>query len=292
MIKNIQTIYDSGMKLIDSSKVPKSKLDLYNYKNEDRYLIEDNYIVVIDGATPLVISENKLLDLHFFLDFCIDQFKALLPNKNIDLKSIINTVVKNYGELVGKDISPEEIPSATLAILRNVNNQWESLVIGDARIYIKIDDIVTKLATDDLDEADDEALSQLTKYSKDHKIPFILTLQTDYAKDIFKKNRILKNVENGYVSFDLNLDINKIETYKTHDKIDSAILCSDGFDELVSLWKNEYPIEKVFEYGLKKEFNKLSTILIDLQLKDIDCEQYKRFKVKDDTTAIYIETSK
>ncbi|MGL4950651.1 MAG: hypothetical protein ACRC4M_02340, partial [Mycoplasma sp.] len=99
-MKKIQVIHELGLKPKDKYKPIISIKDLYNYKNEDRYIYSDSYALILDGATSLVKSKHKELDLHFFLDFCIDKFKKILDNYIKPFNELIELVLEEYKLLI------------------------------------------------------------------------------------------------------------------------------------------------------------------------------------------------
>ncbi|MGL4951110.1 MAG: hypothetical protein ACRC4M_04785 [Mycoplasma sp.] len=251
-------------------------------KNQDRLLIGSNYFLIIDGATPLIKTDSNVDELHFFLDYIIDNFEKTLREEK--------TFQKTMKKLL-KEVSPSLIeeygPTAGCCFGIWENNEWKFNIIGDCKIYYKKENNIFTLEDEALSILDQGSLEIMERISKETNKPFLECVFEGDCMKRLQEVRSKQNQKDGYAILSKDIDIDKIKT--TGEKnVDEIIACSDGFDEYICKWENNN-IKLVFEKARNGLFFNMVEELEKKQKEDSKCESVRRFKTHDDTTAVYLD---
>lgn len=247
---------------------------------EDRFVIKDNFYMVIDGATPL-INDSKNFKGSSASYFVSQIKKDLIKNEDI-FSSLSNTSKRMFEEFSNEDL----MPSAAMSFIRIIDGRVVCSYLGDTEIFIRFKNGKSERIFDerlvDLDKIALDAYAQNRKKFNN----FAETLES--IRPILVKNRRLMNKQNGYSIYCPNKDgkIQFAERVFDLDSIEEIYLYTDGFSDAVET------------FGLFKSVDEMLTIdadigsivkqIVDEASRDKQCLKYPRFKTIDDITAIKI----
>lgn len=250
-----------------------------NAFNEDAYYIGDNYALVLDGATSL---EGE--DVVQYIKYLLSQIKA---NYSIDisLKEILRKSIIEVSK-----IYENNAPSATIAMMRIIDNKIELLCLGDAVIIYKTKDGKVEEFKDDsrLFELDKNVYNEIIKISNDLMITPAEARNTEIIKRKLVENRNKMNTKDGY--YILSNDSKALDFARSifldKNNISYLILASDG----LTSYYNEMKIGTVSDFfdSMLNDGNEVFKKLREKENEDKDCF-YIRFKISDDATGIVIE---
>ena len=278
-----------------------------------------NYVLVLDGATGL---ENKNVSdcgtYSSMAQWFVKRFARLIK-ENIDsvistedlVTQCIRTIREEYCEMVRIDdtLSMEEQrllqPSASIALIRKMDNEIEVFSLGDITILIKTcDGKVHEFGKSNVEILDEDVVNRLKEEKQKQKIHISEIMKQEKIQNLLLANRRLKNSNKPEGYWILGLDeeavkhadvkrysdavCSKQENGNIEQFIDSIIVCSDGFavyykkyglaDSISSFWS------QVEHKSLEHMYDKLRKV----ENKDEYCNQYPRFKKSDDATVALI----
>lgn len=264
--------------------------------NEDSIFICDNYGFVIDGATGL--SGEKITpagsDAQWFSHTLRDYLQTAL-SYDLPLETILTETLSQVIEDFNKYENAENIsiyPSAGISIFRCREDKVEYYVLGDCPALIKTtDNKIYHFTNSNLVKLDSANINLLAKRAKEANIDVINA--KSLITDELIKVRELKNKEGGY--YILSDDPSAIShgLFGTFDKEDVSeiILMSDGYAQIFELFK-AYSKPELFKAIKVKELSEIYDELYALQEEDKSCNKYPRFKLRDDSSAIYANFEK
>lgn len=256
-----------------------------HFYNEDRFIVNKNFCMVVDGATSLKKTNLKPTDGSFFAD----QIKKGLSSKNINVFESLNNVSKSVFKKIYKkdDKTDEYLPSAGLAWVEFNEYQINCHTIGDCEIIIKTkDDRIIRLRKEELINLDDVAKNEMIKIAKSKNIS--IKESRLLIEDLLLKHRLKMNKEGGYDVFTpsknpdfkyLNFSINNNdvkEIYVYTDGFADAYMTLGIFDSYQNMFKESLNIQEIVDE------------IVDKCKKDSNYNLYPRFKLIDDITIIKI----
>lgn len=265
-----------------------------NVINEDKIYTEDNFVVFLDGASGLTkkIIPNSESDANWYVNEFVTQFKNEVKKSNYKykryiLKNTISNIKDNYNSLLNnRKIDNINIPSASGIVLFNEENHIKAFYFGDVLTVIKKkNNTFLELYDKNLTELDNKVFKEANKISARDHIPFNLAIKK--CDKAIIKNRNLRNTDNGYYIFGLNIEaIKNIKTFRIEkNDIKEILIMSDGF--------YSYFIDRDFNTIIEKiKLNKPEELLSEIKNsfeKDNNFSKYNRFKLVDDISYLYIK---
>ena len=258
--------------------------------NEDRFVVGDNFCMVIDGATALMKTDLfKPTEGSWFVSF----IKRRLSSKSKHVFEKLSTISKQaYDEFCAvldkNGINPTDFlyyPSAGLALAEVVEDKVVISTIGDCEAVVKFKDgKIVRLVQGELLKLDAYALERMVELKEQKG----LTMKQAFAecKDVLVANRRLMNKPDGYNVFTISKtgEFNYLtESYFVKD-IDEIYLYTDGFAQTFEEFKIYESYEQTFSKSLdiKSEVEKI----VKTAFSDKDCEKYPRFKTIDDIAVV------
>lgn len=255
-----------------------------HYWNEDRFVIGKDFLMVIDGATPLIKKSifNEACWLVNYIKKNIEKYQGSIKERLYQIS------IDAYNALPVKIKEEDYLPSASLSYIEWDDEYYYAYTLGDCEVtFITKDNQIIRCYSDDLCKLDNIALNELIKIAKEKNIdnakarPFI--------NDILIKHRKLINKENGYTAFALtDKPIISTKEYKIlKENVKEIYIYSDGFSqsfESLDIYKSH---EEMFKKSLDIE-NEISKI-VDVSFNDPFANKYPRFKKIDDITVIKVE---
>lgn len=254
--------------------------------NEDRFVVGKNFLMVIDGATPL-IKEGTFNSACWLVNF----LKKNLTNFNGNVLEKLEELSKiGLEEIPLKEKSSDYLPSASMSFIEFNKNKALVYLLGDCEVVLRYKDgQVVRYYNDSLNHLDTISLNELKQHALEKQLP--IAKCRPYIVDTLIKHRRLINKEGGYHAYTLGL--NKVEADVFQLNLDNVLeiyLYSDGFSQSFQHLNIYNSVEELFNHSidLDEEIEKI----VLRAFGDKDCNKYPRFKVIDDITIIKAELEK
>lgn len=270
---------------------------------EDGLIFNNNYAVVMDGATGM----NKYnvtgygTDAQWLTLRTLEILSTKLKESSTSIVDILKITAetlrheyRNLWSLSGLNIQDIEYPSAGIIIVREVGDKIQLYRLGDCLGVVRTTEGIEVLKDTELLKLDRQVHNTLVKVSKEKGITISESRYTEEVIEVLKFNRSLKNTDNGYWIYDPEAEgINNGEYLELDRKsIKSIYIMTDGLSNAIDVYKMyETEVELVNDIDnirLHRVVNKLT----DVQDSDANCSQFIRTKKMDDTTAIVIDIVK
>lgn len=256
-----------------------------HYYNEDRFIINKDFIMVIDGATSLEKGSLKPTGGCYLSN----KIKKELPRLKGNIVSRLDKISKDmYKELSStSSISVRSLPSAGLAWVEFNNDEIITHTVGDCEItIITKDNEIIRIVIDDIIKLDDKAIDEMIKISKDKNIS--IKEARNLVNDTLIKHRMLMNTEDGYSIYcpsdkpDFKYSTNKFKV----NEIKEIYLYSDGFSDAFTTLNIYKSHKDMFSKSL--DINKVTNKIVQVSFNDPLYNKYPRFKLIDDITVVKI----
>lgn len=265
---------------------------------EDAVGYGKNYCFVMDGASCLSGKNivDPVSDSAWMAGRIRDGLCALLdqddprPTRQL-LLQVVAQLRQEYVQALRRSGSdaPEDSPSAGLALFRQRDGKLEFFGIGDCVGVAKLPDGSDFFALDgNLPKLDGQVLQQMKQ----------LHLQTGVSmkeaktecNELLIRNRCLRNQPGGYWILDLLTDdgINNAreEAWALTEPV-SVGAFSDGFSQLADVFGYYRDHTALFAAMREKDLEDMFAHLCAMQDADSGCTEYPRFKLRDDTSALW-----
>lgn len=261
--------------------------------NEDSCYVCDEFGFVIDGATGVTSQKVSCMqtDAQWFSFAFRDYLITALKDKTKNLKQIVSEgiefVDKQFYEFDGADAVTSK-PSAAIAIFRIMGDEIEYFVLGDCTVIFNGDD-AKNFISNDLVKSDLKNIQILISRAKENNINVVDA--RPLVNDVLYQTRQTKNTPSGYwILADDPKAVNYAEYgFVKKQNIKQVLALSDGFSQVYDLFKiysmKEFA-DKLY-YGMKIE--KMYDILYKNQEKDKFCNNFPRFKLRDDATIVELK---
>ena len=266
---------------------------------EDAIGFGKNFIFALDGAScltgiNLVHSES---DAHWFAqkvrEGLCNELQSNTDKTTEDiLREIIDPIKEEYligAKEKGFDI-PDDSPSAGIALFRIRANTLEFFGLGDCVGVVKLKEGTTKwLNNPSLSNLDSIVINKMSQLHKETGIDVIEARKL--CTDLLIRHRALKNKPDGYYILDpfgegidhaCKLTVNL-------DDVESVSVFSDGFSQLSEVFRVFENFGELHQAMSTRSLEDLCKELFMLQDKDSVCNNHPRFKLRDDTCAVYAE---
>jgi len=262
-----------------------------NKVNEDIIIIENNYYLILDGATGL--GKQNIPNCQSDAQWFVEQFKKYFK-KNISKFEIIEKIIFNtlkniedlYLEIVS-DLPSEkyQYPSAGMILAHKHKIDYMDFYrLGDCEAFVKSNDKIKKVFNSSyLSELDNYSIKKMQEYIK---AGFSTKEARKRIMYILQNNRNKMNVKNGYwvlsiIKSDIQNIIEHIEKITIPIKHnDLILLASDGYSALMDRYG-----KNIFQFNLKDELN----IIRNIENDDNNLVKYPRLKKSDDATALLLK---
>lgn len=265
----------------------------YNkHKFEDEGYVCKTFGFVIDGATGLTgehFSNNKS-DAQWLAKNVKAYLKKHLKSNLSTIKILKNCVAyisKKYN-IISKGQYVIDKPCCCIALFREIKDKIEIYLIGDCEILIELNNgEVLRFIRNDHINLDENSHKEIKQFQKANSISYLNA--ANKSKQIFLKNRLKKNTEEGYYIFCDDINVIDHGTLKSFNKQDikKIVMVSDGFAQYYDLFNISNYITFLKNLKDKKTANNFYNTLLSLQLNDSECDNYNRFKISDDSTLLY-----
>lgn len=265
--------------------------------NEDIVGWGKDYCFVMDGASCL--SGINVVDSGSDAAWMVGQIKSALCNR-LDqgdprptgeiLMEILPEIRAVYlSALASRGMQqPDDSPSAGMALFRKRQGRLEFFGLGDCvGIATLPDGMFLSMDTNliGLDSAAREVMIQLCK-----KTGATMLEAKEQCTDLLLKNRLKRNRPGGYWILDLLSDAGIANAREFSWEISEPVqvgALSDGFAQLTEVFGLYKSYEGLFEAMRVEDLEAMFIQLSKMQDADPDCNQYPRFKLRDDTSALW-----
>ena len=251
--------------------------------NEDRFIIGDNYFIVIDGATPLI--KNSELNLACFM---VKYIKNNINKYDGSIATRLENLSRDiYQSLNINSTDPAFLPSASIAYLEIKDDFYHIGIIGDCEVTLKKNNgEIIRCYDDSLPKLDNIALSKMKEIALSKNVN--ISVARKDIQDLLIKHRRMQNTSDGYRAYSVmpNYKLEELTFDIAKNDIEEIYLYSDGFaDAFTHLGIYESHL-KMFEKSLDidKEINRIK----EVSFNDKNCNKHLRFKLIDDITVIQI----
>ena len=257
-----------------------------------------NYCFVMDGASGLSGKNivDPISDSAWMAEKVRDGLCALLDKDDLRptrqlLQQVVAQVREEYVQaLQSKGIhAPEDSPSAGIALFRQRSGKLEFFGMGDCVGVAKLPNGRDFYALDsNLPNLDHQVLEQMKKLHA--QTGASMEEAKKACNDLLIQNRNLRNKPGGYWILDLLTDdgINNAreEIWELTEPVCVGAF-SDGFSQLAEVFGQYRSYTALFEAMQENDLDEMFQHLCDLQNADPECTEYPRFKLRDDTCALW-----
>ena len=263
--------------------------------NEDAIYICNDFGFVLDGATGL-LKENVspiASDATWFACTLRDYFIEELKNTNLSLQDIVKNAIIYANNLYDSFDGAEKVisrPSSGLAMFRIVGNKLEYLSLGDCALIIKTkEDSIIHIKPQELSALDDINIKKMVSLAKENNIDVVDA--RPLINESLVKTRLTQNTPEGYyiVSNDTKAVDHALCGVIDIDKVSQIVALSDGFSQIYDTFNILTMEELVDQLNKNKPIEEIHKMLLTEQLKDNRCNNFPRFKLKDDASIIYMK---
>jgi hypothetical protein len=248
---------------------------------------------VFDGATGL--SRDRLLPADSDARWFVEQLDRALrmSQHSVAVSDLFGAIVERVADLFDRSRLRDswekyEVPSAGMAYLRLMGDSLEVARLGDCKVLVETGNYCHALVKSDLDPLDAAVLEEVGRIHQSG------TYDMDDVRKLImgdlQDNRSLMNSPGGY--WVMTADKEPVEHIQTTvlplDSPTRGLLMTDGFYRLVDtfgLMSDQDLIRNAVSGGLAALLSRLR----EAEELDSKCIAHRRFKQKDDATALLFE---
>ena len=184
---------------------------------------------------------------------------------------------------------PDDSPSAGFSMFRQRNGKLEFFGLGDCVGMASLPGGKSFCWLDhDLPNLDNQVLEEMMRLHEETGLPVIQT--KSLCMNLLLTNRKMRNHPKGYWILDLANPEGLLQAEKRVWELTAPITVtsfSDGFAQLTEVFALYKGYPKLFEAIQKTDLEVLWAELKQAQNADADCDDFPRFKLRDDTCAIW-----
>lgn len=264
---------------------------------EDRIGWGKGYCFVMDGASGL--GGKNIMDEDSDAAWFVEQLKKELcyrldredprPTEEL-LEEIIAGLEQQYqktAETKGLTIPPDS-PSAGIAMFRERNGKLEFYGLGDCVGTVDFADGTGTVLTDTaLPELDHGVIAEMIRIHQETGVTVLEARKQ--CNDLLLENRNKRNRQGGYWILDISGAGVRHGLQMSWKLTAPATVTafSDGFAQLADLFKQYEDYRRLGWAMTKTPLKKLYDMLYRMQEDDPDANAYPRFKLRDDTCALW-----
>jgi len=267
--------------------------------NEDAVGYGPDYLFVIDGASCLsglnLMAESDAAWMVEHVTRGLHTYLAMYPEMDTAdmLRSILVPLQQQYLQAL-RDAGvqkPKDSPSAGMAMFRKRGDRLEFFGLGDCVGLAVLPDGSFFYSLDtNLVNLDNQVLEEMVRLHLATGKSMSECRQFDVIKEMLLINRDKKNTPGGYWALDLLNDAGLENAVRHSWEVKGSVTVgavSDGFAQLAELFGVYGGYGGLFEAMRHTDLSEMFDLLCKLQDEDHDCNDYPRFKLRDDTTAAW-----
>lgn len=260
--------------------------------NEDRCFACENFAFVLDGESSLTkqVFSKYSSDTEWYTEW----WKSFLKENLGDLKRTIPSILKEGLRLVTaeyKKLSGNEKiidhPSCMAAVVRRNKGNLEVFVLGDCPILVQTKTGMVFEISDTLNNVNDNVNKMIIKdFAVKNNLSVVEARKA--FPDCITNGRLRKNTAGHYfVLAEKQVAIShSVQTKFRESLVSKILIMSDGFSQLYDLF-HLFGKEKLLEkLSTRDDIEEAYSLLCIAQNKDEKCDNFVRFKVRDDSSAV------
>lgn len=266
--------------------------------NEDAVGYGKDYCFALDGASCL--SDVEVMGRGSDATWMVEHVAAGLcerldkgdtrPTEEILTEILLPLKAQYYAALEVKGIpKPDDSPSAGFAMFRIRNGKLEFFGLGDCVGVAALPGGKEFYSLDtNLPNLDNQVLEEMMQIHLRTKIPVLQT--KSMCTNLLLTNRNKRNHPDGYWILDLDTPEALVNARKFSWELTEPIAVtafSDGFSQLADVFAFYPGYFELFTAMQQTDLETLCDRLRHAQDVDFDCDDYPRFKKRDDTCAIW-----
>lgn len=266
--------------------------------NEDAVGYGKDYCFVMDGASCLSGKNivDPISDAAWMVQKVRDGLCALLDSGDdrptgVLLREIIAQVREEYVAVLRSQgiAAPQDSPSAGFALFRQRHGMLEFFGLGDCVGVARLPDGSRFYSLEtNLPNLDHQVLEQMLHI---HETTGVSMQEAKrQCNDLLIKNRNLRNRPGGYWILDLLTDDGIANATEKSWVLQEPVCVgafSDGFAQLAEVFGKYRGYSGLFDAMQERDLEEMFSELCALQDADPDCNHYPRFKLRDDTCALW-----
>ncbi len=266
---------------------------------EDAIGFGDNFIFALDGASCLtgINLVHEKSDAHWFAQKVRDGLcRELSKDEDVSVEEILRGIIAPLREeyLRGAEDKgipiPDDSPSAGIALFRVSEGFLEFYGLGDCVGVVATKDGKAQWLNDSsLSSLDKIVIDKMAQIHKETGTP--VTQARTLCTDLLIKHRSLKNKPEGYHILDPFGDgiDHACKMRIPLEDVVSVSVFSDGFAQLSEVFGVYGDFAQLHNAMNSHSLAELCEKLFALQDNDPACNSYPRFKLRDDTCAVFAE---
>jgi hypothetical protein len=249
-------------------------------KDQDAWLVSDDFVAVADGATPLGDEPASAVR-----EYAKTSLEALWSERSQTAGRMVRVAVEKTMDLAIPHTPPL---SCTVALARTVSTSIEVVILGDCTAVVAYQEgrrrTIRDLRLPRVDAVVIEKLRDLTKGG----------LSPDDARlaitDDLTANRLQMNRADSYWSFSGERAAGRHVLHRllAPDDVLAILLCSDGFARLADTFHAASGMTGLLDRCRKEGLAALGAELRSLELAPRSMTDYPRFGTHDDATAVLL----
>ena len=264
--------------------------------NEDQVGYGRNYCFAIDGASSLSgINIIEQSDARWFAQRIAKALSAAFEKEqDVDVPGVLTRTIEEARAIYNAKLEtlhahePGDSPSCGIALFWQVGNTLHFYGLGDCVGVLALPDGQRFYSLDaNLPELDNGVLKEIIRIYRETGVS--MREARRQCKDILMRNRKMRNHPEGYYVLDLSgVGIDKARRATFPVEGDMQVCCiSDGFAQLAELFGFYQGYAGLLDAMEHESLQQMYDKLYAAQDKDADCIDYPRFKIRDDTCAVY-----
>ena len=220
--------------------------------------------------------------------------EAFEKDRDADVPGVLRRAVEQARTLYYEKLEklhkhePGDSPSCGIALFWQVGEQLHFYGLGDCVGVLKLPEGKRFYSLDtSLPNLDNGVLEEMIRIHKETGVS--MKEARRQCNHILLRNREMRNHPEGYYVLDLSgvgIEKARRETFRVDEDI-RACCFSDGFAQLADLFRIYDGYAELLDAMEEESLQAMYDKLYAAQEKDADCNDYPRFKLRDDTCAVY-----
>lgn len=249
---------------------------------EDRVVIHDRFIGVVDGVTP--ITGYRPEGYKSVAEWMVSEFEKYVQRSNCSnyAQLCADFIQSTKNNPIVRNADALSLPAFTTAVISAEKEKIKGYILGDCSIHVQLANGTVLNYCDDrvkvFEQKTRKILQQAATENRSRKSVF----------EQIKSNRLAANSKNAFWVVTYHGDfINEFITFEFSDleQVKSILICSDGFERLFSE-PISFDIENLFSG--KTNLQKAMHILRQAEEEHKSDIGFNQVKTSDDASAVLV----
>lgn len=280
-----------------------------SYTNEDRLTVLDGAAWVIDGTSGFSdrsVTDHPESDGVWFVEtaeaYLRDHIHDDEPLEEILRKTIEHLVAELQDEIptdteisfdppkVISAVSMEELPGATIALVRWDEDTLEYYSLGDSSVIVNAEDEFAHYNEGGPQQHDEVLRGHIQKYISENPNADLDEIRESALPHI-RESRKYREVPGGFWCLGINPASAKQAVRGSYpvDSVSEVFLFTDGLLDIVELFEVFQTWEDAAVHMREQGVEKTLEQLRNVQREDDDLSEYPRLKQMDDAAIVYLD---